>query len=208
MPSLSVLRLPPPGAFTGSGAGVKTNLVFFTKGRRTERIWYYDLSHIKVGKKNPLTLQQFARFFELVDKRGTPEAETEHSWNVDFVARRAKASDEASPLRREAEGQREKALNLREQAKAYRKADQAELADKLMPEIEVAEKLAREAVGKAQAIEDAVYDPKAVNPREKKITDTRTPSERLAAIEEKGRAVETALARLTELVTSSAVAKT
>ncbi|MCB2022770.1 MAG: N-6 DNA methylase, partial [Burkholderiaceae bacterium] len=45
----------PGGAFTGAGAGVKTNLVFFTRGRKTERIWYYDLSHVKVGKKTPLT---------------------------------------------------------------------------------------------------------------------------------------------------------
>ncbi|MDP1650849.1 MAG: N-6 DNA methylase [Rubrivivax sp.] len=41
----------PGGAFTGAGAGVKTNLVFFTRGRKTERIWYYDLSHVKVDKK-------------------------------------------------------------------------------------------------------------------------------------------------------------
>lgn len=34
----------PGGLFTSAGAGVKTNLVFFTKGRHTEKIWYYDLS--------------------------------------------------------------------------------------------------------------------------------------------------------------------
>ncbi len=39
-----------------SGAGVKTNLLFFTRGQRTQRIWYYDLSWVKVGKKTPLTL--------------------------------------------------------------------------------------------------------------------------------------------------------
>ena len=35
---------------------VKTNLLFFTKGGPTEGIWYYDLSGVKVGKKNPLIL--------------------------------------------------------------------------------------------------------------------------------------------------------
>lgn len=49
----------PGGVFTTAGAGVKTNLVFFTKGKKTERIWYYDLSHVKVGKKTPLTLAHF-----------------------------------------------------------------------------------------------------------------------------------------------------
>lgn len=43
----------PPGVFTAAGAGVKTNLVFFTKGKPTESIWYYDLSDRKVAKKNP-----------------------------------------------------------------------------------------------------------------------------------------------------------
>jgi type I restriction enzyme M protein len=49
----------PGGVFSTAGAGVKTNLLFFTKGRKTERIWYYDLSHVKVGKKTPLTLAHF-----------------------------------------------------------------------------------------------------------------------------------------------------
>jgi type I restriction enzyme M protein len=49
----------PGGVFSTAGAGVKTNLVFFTKGKRTDRIWYYDLSHVKVGKKSPLTLAHF-----------------------------------------------------------------------------------------------------------------------------------------------------
>ncbi|MGY3532181.1 N-6 DNA methylase [Bradyrhizobium sp. USDA 4452] len=49
----------PGGVFSTAGAGVKTNLVFFTKGKKTERIWYYDLSHVKVGKKTPLTLAHF-----------------------------------------------------------------------------------------------------------------------------------------------------
>jgi type I restriction enzyme M protein len=49
----------PGGVFSTAGAGVKTNLLFFTKGRKTERIWYYDLSHVKMGKKTPLTLAHF-----------------------------------------------------------------------------------------------------------------------------------------------------
>lgn len=190
----------PGGAFTGSGAGVKTNLVFFTKGRKTERIWYYDLSHVKVGKKNPLTLHQFARFFDLLDKRGTPEAETEHSWSVDFAARRAKAAEEAAPHRRVADAERERALLLREQAKALRKAGTAELADKVMQQLNMAERSAREAIAKAQAIEDAVYDLKAVNPRKEDVRDTRTPAQLLAAIRQKGIEVDAALVRLDALL--------
>lgn len=49
----------PGGVFSTAGAGVKTNLLFFTKGSRTEHIWYYDMSWVKVGKKTPLTLAHF-----------------------------------------------------------------------------------------------------------------------------------------------------
>jgi type I restriction enzyme M protein len=49
----------PGGVFSTAGAGVKTNLLFFTKGKKTERTWYYDLSWVKVGKKTPLSLAHF-----------------------------------------------------------------------------------------------------------------------------------------------------
>lgn len=68
----------PPGAFVNAGAGVKTNLLFFTKGRPTERIWYYDLSDVKVGKKTPLSLSHFDEFFRLLPER----ADSERSWTV------------------------------------------------------------------------------------------------------------------------------
>ena len=61
----------PGGVFSTAGAGVKTNLLFFTKGPRTERIWYYDLSWVKVGKKTPLTLAHFG-----FDKEGRLLADT------------------------------------------------------------------------------------------------------------------------------------
>jgi len=68
---------------------VKTNLVFFTKGRETTKIWYYDLSHIKTGKKTPFTLRHFEEFFQLLPKR----ADSKQSWTVDFSARLQKALD-------------------------------------------------------------------------------------------------------------------
>lgn len=74
----------PGGVFTAAGAGVKTNLLFFTKGEHTEKIWYYDLSNIKVGKKTPLTLDKFEEFFRLLPTRG----DSEQSWTVDLTARR------------------------------------------------------------------------------------------------------------------------
>ncbi|HEV2055541.1 MAG TPA: N-6 DNA methylase [Methylomirabilota bacterium] len=69
----------PSGAFVNAGAGVKTNLLFFTRGKPTERIWYYDLSDIKMGKKSPLTLAHFEEFFRLLPARG----DSEYSWTVE-----------------------------------------------------------------------------------------------------------------------------
>ena len=60
----TVLRLP-NGTFTPYSPGTKTNVVFFTKGRRTERTWIYDArtNVPRVTKKDrPLTAEHFAEF--------------------------------------------------------------------------------------------------------------------------------------------------
>ena len=79
----------PAGAFVNAGAGVKTDLLFFTRGARTERVWYYDLSDVKVGKKLPLTIDRFDQFFALVPTRG----DSERSWSVSRAAIEAKNFD-------------------------------------------------------------------------------------------------------------------
>jgi type I restriction enzyme M protein len=64
--------------FVSAGAGVKTNLLFFTKGEQTERIWYYDISDIKVLKKTPFTRNLLDDFFRLLPER----ADSQRSWSV------------------------------------------------------------------------------------------------------------------------------
>lgn len=71
----------PPGVFSAAGAGVKTNLLFFEKGGPTERVWYYDLSDLKVGKKSPFTIERMGDFFDLLPRR----AESPRSWCVSRV---------------------------------------------------------------------------------------------------------------------------
>ena len=68
----------PGGVFTAAGAGVKTNLMFFNKGKRTENIWYYDLSQVKVTKRRPLTRAHFDDFFKLLPGR----EDSANSWTV------------------------------------------------------------------------------------------------------------------------------
>ncbi len=68
---------------------MKTNLLFFTRGRPTERIWYHDLSLVKVGKKTPLTLAHFEECLRLLKDR----ADSERSWTVTRKEIEAKGYD-------------------------------------------------------------------------------------------------------------------
>ena len=70
----------PGGTFTG--AGVKTVVLFFTKGEPTKKIWYYQLDPGRnMGKTNPLNDSDLKEFVAL--EKTKPE--TEKSWNIDFA---------------------------------------------------------------------------------------------------------------------------
>ena len=60
----TVLRLP-NGTFTPYSPGTKTNVIFFTKGFRTENVWIYDArtNVPRITKKDrPLTPEHFVEF--------------------------------------------------------------------------------------------------------------------------------------------------
>ena len=97
----------PSGTF--QGAGVKTVVLFFTKGKPTERIWYHQLNPGRnLGKINPLNDNDLAAFLELQPTRG----ESDDSWTVemntvdqstwDLSVKNPNAEEEA-PLRSPAE---------------------------------------------------------------------------------------------------------
>jgi type I restriction enzyme M protein len=187
----------PGGVFTSAGAGVKTNLVFFTKGKETTKIWYYDLSHIKTGKKTPFTLRHFEEFFQLLPKR----ADSKQSWTVDFSARLQKALEEARPHREEAAKLSAQAKTLEDKIRDQRKEKIA--APKLAAieeELKTVQRAARESLAKAEAIENAAYDLKAVNPNRVTTEDKRTPTQLLEFISAKGQEADKALVELRKLV--------
>lgn len=67
----------PSGTF--QGAGVKTVVLFFTKGQPTTTTWYFELDPGRsLGKKNPLNDADLAAFVAL--SRG--KEESSHSWAV------------------------------------------------------------------------------------------------------------------------------
>ena len=68
----------PSGVF--QGAGVKTVVLFFDKGKKTEKIWYYQLNPGRnLGKTNALNEDDLADFLTLQKNK----ADSENSWTVD-----------------------------------------------------------------------------------------------------------------------------
>ena len=99
----TVLDLP-GGTFTG--AGVKTVVLFFEKGKPTDKTWFYQLNLDRnLGKTNPLNENDLADFVELQKTF----AESENSWTLnikdidqttfDLSAKNPNAP-EAAPLRK------------------------------------------------------------------------------------------------------------
>ena len=93
----------PGGTFTG--AGVKTVVLFFEKGRPTKKVWYYQLNLDRnLGKTNPLNEADLADFL----KRQPKKSKSDNSWSVsvkdidtatyDLSVKNPNAADE-TPLR-------------------------------------------------------------------------------------------------------------
>ena len=77
----TVLDLP-GGTFTG--AGVKTVVLFFEKGKPTQKVWYYQLNLDRnLGKTNPLNENDLAEFLELQKTF----ADSGNSWSIDVHAK-------------------------------------------------------------------------------------------------------------------------
>eukprot|EP00456_Euglypha_rotunda_P029172 TRINITY_DN2289_c0_g2_i2.p2 TRINITY_DN2289_c0_g2~~TRINITY_DN2289_c0_g2_i2.p2 ORF type:complete len:501 (+),score=121.75 TRINITY_DN2289_c0_g2_i2:292-1794(+) len=233
----AILSLP-GGVFSTAGAGVKTNLLFFTKGRKTERIWYYELSQVKVGKKTPLTLAHFGfsttgevlpdsalpailtaewqldesnagkpfpSYARMLAQRGSPGGNSRHSWTIDFAERRAKARAEMQPLKDQASAIKDEVIDLKEGLRRLKKEKASEAKiEAIEAQIHEKDKAARDLEAQATAIDAAVFDLKAVNPNIVARVDDRTPAQIIKSIQDQGRIVAEALARLNALMQSAA----
>lgn len=227
----------PGGVFSTAGAGVKTNLLFFTKGKKTERIWYYDLSWMKVGKKTPLTLAHFGfdadgamladadlpaallndwqadegntgQPFPSYARQLAARGNSRYSWTVDLAVRRAEAHERMQPLRDKAADIKEAIVGLKEDLKRLKKNKAAQQAiETREASIREQEKAARDLEGEAASIDAAVFDLKAVNPNATTVTDDRTPAQIIASIDTQGQVVVQALGRLRALLTQPASQK-
>ena len=136
----------------------------------------------------------FDEFFRLLPDR----EDGEHSWTVDIAARRREAKARADKLRAKAAKPLAEAEELTARVKELKKAKRPKKSEIAALEAEAKEmaKEGRELMAKAQSMEDAAFDLKAVNPNRKTEEDKRTPAELLDFIEAKGKEVAEALAEL------------
>lgn len=67
----------PQGVFTGVGTGVKTNLMFFEKGKPTKDIWFYELTG-KFTKTRPVTDKDFEDCWQKFQEREVSDS----SWVI------------------------------------------------------------------------------------------------------------------------------
>ena len=135
----TVIRLP-NGVFSPY-TGIKTNLLFFTKGKPTETIWYYEHpypdGYKSYSKTKPITLDEFQLEKDWWGNEANGFAdrvESEHAWKVDFRARKNDAENRAKPHWAKAETLNNEATELERQTKeadGNRRRDLKDQAEKL-----------------------------------------------------------------------------
>ncbi len=113
---------------------IKTNLLFFTKGKPTKTIWYYEhpypAGYKSYSKTKPLTLEEFQAEKEWWGKESNGFAdrkESEFAWKVDFQSRKKTAEKKAKPHWKKAEELNNQAADLERQAKESDNDEKPEL---------------------------------------------------------------------------------
>lgn len=98
----TIVRLP-NGVFNPY-TGIKTNILFFTKGQPTKDIWFYEHPYPEGVKNYSKTKpMKFEEFHTEIDWWGdesdgfASRVENDHAWKVDFTSKRKTAEKDAKP---------------------------------------------------------------------------------------------------------------
>jgi type I restriction enzyme M protein len=127
----TIIRLP-NGVFNPY-TGIKTNLLFFTKGKPTDTIWFYEHRY-PVGVKSysktkPLRVEELAPVAEWWGKESdgfAARVESEVAWKVDFKTLKKSAEAKAKPHWDRAESLSNEAAALGNQIKDLRESIKGE----------------------------------------------------------------------------------
>lgn len=98
----TIVRLP-NGVFN-SYTGIKTNILFFTKGQPTKDIWFYEHPYPEgvknYSKTKPMKFEEFQTEMDWWGDESdgfASRVENEYAWKVDFSSKRATAEKDAKP---------------------------------------------------------------------------------------------------------------
>ncbi len=167
----TIVRLP-NGVFSPY-TGIKTNLLFFSKGKQTETIWYYEHRYPEgvksYSKTKPLRLEELQPIAEWWGKESNGFAdrfETDQAWKIDFKTLKAEAEAKAKPHWDRADALNNDASALNDQLKELRIAARSEskpakrksLEDQIQ-QIEQQLEATRQQAKEAQATGDRHYWP-------------------------------------------------
>lgn len=137
----TIIRLP-NGVFNPY-TGIKTNLLFFTKGKPTDTIWFYEHQYPEgvksYSKTKPLRIEEFEPIVEWWGKESNGFAdrvETEQAWKVDFKQLKTDATAKAQPHWDKAESLNNEAAALNEQAKELRASIKGEKKPAIRKKVE------------------------------------------------------------------------
>lgn len=136
----TIIRLP-NGVFAPY-TGIKTNLLFFTKGKPTDTIWFYEHrypSGVKsYSKTKPLSVEEFKPIEDWWGNESDGFAgrvQNDVAWRFDFRAIKEAAEAKAFPhwrkaelLNNDAENLADKARSLKESIKSFQGKDRASTA--------------------------------------------------------------------------------
>jgi type I restriction enzyme M protein len=166
-----IIRLP-NGVFAPY-TSIKTNLLFFTKGRPTEAIWFYEHPYPEgqksYSKTKPIRLEEFAAEKAWWGKEQNDFAErqeSERAWKVDFKTKKQEAEAQAKPHWDKAEDLNNQAFTLENQARDLRNSirgitdfDQRKLVEDQITELRTKADALRLQARDAQAAGDRLFWP-------------------------------------------------
>ncbi|WP_434149150.1 N-6 DNA methylase [Methylocaldum gracile subsp. desertum] len=167
----TVVRLP-KGVFAPY-TGIKTNLLFFTKGKPTETIWFYEhpypAGYKSYSKTKPIRFEEFQAEIAWWGSEGNDFAdrvENEFAWKLDFKTKKQEAVaaakphwDKAEELNNQAAQRENRARDLRNAINGATDAQNRKQTENRIAELrEQAESLRRQARD-AQAAGDRLYWP-------------------------------------------------
>jgi type I restriction enzyme M protein len=167
----TIIRLP-NGVFAPYTT-IKTNLLFFTKGKPTETIWFYEHPYPEgqksYSKTKPIRLEEFAAekaWWGKEENDFVERQENERAWKIDFKSKKLNAESQAKPhwdkaeeLNNQASALDNQARDLRDSIKGVKEPEQRKSAEDQIAELRTNAEELRRQVRDTQAAGDSLYWP-------------------------------------------------